>query len=562
MLGRFWKVPKAPIGLYLVAMVVTFALPLLVFVVIILSRLEMSERVTLDRRTERDAQALSTSVGRQLRDMAVTLRILATAPELAAGDLDLFHERTQSALRSASYFLLVLDRQGRQLLNTRVPYGTPLGQTTSMASVQSVLQSGRIEVSDVFIGATGDRWEFNVAMPLTEAESSGAAVLILTQNAEEIARAVDTRGLPLDWSATLIDASGHVVASSEGTPAGELFPTDLLARITGSSGVMERDVEGEGVRLIGYAQVSGWPWRAVVAGPLSTAQETIGSTWQILIVGGLAFFGIAVASAYLLARRLRNAIEEIANLARRVGQGEIVAPVNSAVVEADMVAFALSEASFDRRQAEDRLHYVVRELAHRTKNQLSIVQAMIRQTARQAETLEEFQARATDRLQGMARSIDLLTAVEWAGVSVTTLVRNQLETFVDAGQRLEITGKDFPVKPDAVQGLGMALHELATNAVKYGSLSVPHGEVHVDWSETADDTDEPVLVFAWREVGGPKVAAPSRKGFGTMIIESHLATSFRASVDLDYARDGLCVTLKAPASALRQDVPAPVRSQD
>lgn len=545
--------PTATIGFYLIAMVVAVALPMLAFVVILLDQLEGSERAALERRTVRDAQALSAAVDRQLHDMSVTLRLLATAQELASGDLETFHNRTQSVLRSSSMFMILVEEDGQQRLNTRVPFGSPLGRMSNTDALTSALESNTIEASDVFFGNTGGHWVFNVTMPLPEELDDRGAALILTQNVEELGRLLKPEGLPPGWSATLIDGTGSVILSSDGTSPGQPYDPRLVSQISGYSGNVSSAFTENGM-MAGYARIPGWSWSVVIAGPVNSAQASLVSTWRLLILGGLVLVMIAIGAAFFLGRQMRNSVVSIADMAEQLGRGEIVSPISTRITEADMVSVALSEASFDRAEAEDRIHFVMRELAHRTKNLLSVIQAMLRQTARQSDSLQEFQVAVSGRLQGLARSIDLLTAENWTRVSMSQLVRSHLENFIDTEERLEARGDAFPLRPEAVQNVGMALHELATNAVKYGAWSVPDGKVVIEWSEApSPDTGEPWLTIRWRERGGPPVVAPSRKGFGTTVIERQLMAAFAATVTLDYAPDGLEWTMTAPCATLKAE---------
>ena len=140
-----------------------------------------------------------------------------------------------------------------------------------------------------------------------------------------------------------------------------------------------------------------------------------------------------------------------------------------------------------------------------------------------------------------------------------TVVRNcrygsfasHLSTFMEPGPRLLLSGDNFALRPEAVQNLGMALYELATNSVKYGAWSVPGGAVAIEWHEKANENGEPWTTLKWSETGGPRVSAPKRKGFGTIVVESQVAATFRGKVDMDYAPGGFVWTLQAPSSLLR-----------
>ena len=546
------RVPKVTIGFYFVMMAAAIALPILAFLALLLVQLETSERSALERRSERDAQSLAMGVGRQLQDMATTLRLLAASPELESGDMAAFHARTQLALRAGSLFMLAVTADGQQLLNTRVPFGTPLGKISNLPALQSALASGRVEVSDVFFGAVGKQWVFNVTLPLPAGLPSGVAALIMTQNAEELRNLIATDGLSPGWSAGLIDASGNVVLSSDEKPdtVGKELAPGFRNRLGTGSGIIAGGFGPPGT-IVGYSYLPGWSWVGLVWGPIDAAQASILTTWRLLIGGGLAMLALAAGGSYLVGRRLRRSIESIADMAERLGQGNIVAPAETAVAETDRVAIALSEASFDRSESEDRVRFILRELAHRTKNMLTLVQAMMRQTAKQSDTVGDFQAAMTGRLEGLGKSIDLLTAEEWAGISLRRSVESQLSNFTDTKGRLEVTGDDFLLKPEAVQNLGLVLHELATNAVKYGAWSTAGGRVAIDWAASkGSDQLEPVLTMNWQESGGPAVKQSERKGFGSTIIERHAEAAFRGIVVLDFAAQGLRWTMTAPMENL------------
>ncbi|MGO4436997.1 sensor histidine kinase [Rhizobium sp. RAF56] len=543
--------PRAPIGAYLLAIVLAIALPILAFVALLLLQLEDNERSALRRDTVQDAQVLARGIDRQLQDMATTLRILSTSPELEKSDFSAFHERTTSALASEALYVILVDAEGRQFLNTRRPYGTPLQRMSNLPALWSALNSQKTEVSDVFIGATSGEPVFNVTMPLPP--TAPGAALIATQNAKELAQLVSVDGLPPGWSAAVLDSSGHVVVASGPAnlaPASAFFP-DLLPDMTATSG----SIQGRAVlprNLLGYAQIPGWSWKIAVWGPIASAQSSITSTWRFLIIGGIALLSIALIAVYVVARQVRGTIRNIAKMADRMGRGDIVSPIETSVIEANQVAVALSNASFDRSQTEDRLHFVMHELVHRTKNLLALAQAMMRQLAKQTDSIDAFQRAVSDRLEGLARSIEVLTSEQWSGVSLRRLIDIHLATFLQAPQQLDVRGTDFLLKPEAVQNLGLALHELATNSVKYGALSVLGGRIEISWADIPGENGS-LLRMTWKEFNGPSVSEPTHAGFGTTVIRTHAAAAFSGSVDIEFRSEGLQWVLTAPRHTMERD---------
>ncbi len=195
-----------------------------------------------------------------------------------------------------------------------------------------------------------------------------------------------------------------------------------------------------------------------------------------------------------------------------------------------------------RKQMEQRLHLLTREVNHRAKNMLSLVQAIARQTA--AREPEDFVGRFTERIQALAANQDLLVRNEWQGVDLENLVRAQLAHFADlVGSRIAVQGPKLRLNAAAAQGIGLTLHELATNAGKYGALSTDRGGVDVCWG-----TDDDTLTISWNERGGPPVSPPERRGFGSTVIASMAKAAVGGEVQLDYAPSGLAWRLTCPAA--------------
>ncbi|MDQ0316363.1 sensor histidine kinase [Amorphus orientalis] len=203
----------------------------------------------------------------------------------------------------------------------------------------------------------------------------------------------------------------------------------------------------------------------------------------------------------------------------------------------------------ERKDHEQRMRLVMRELSHRSKNLLAVVQAIARQTAQQADTVREFLEKFGDRVRALAAAQDLLVAGNWSGASLADVVSGQLGHYVpEDGSRVIVQGPDVQLSPDAMQTLSLALHELATNAAKYGALSNETGTVHVEWDV---DTSADVLDLSWREEGGPPVSEPSRRGFGRIVIERNMARSLSADVELAFEPTGLRGRFRIPLTQIR-----------
>ncbi len=210
------------------------------------------------------------------------------------------------------------------------------------------------------------------------------------------------------------------------------------------------------------------------------------------------------------------------------------------------IVVGLTCASVDvteRKEGEAHLRLLLRELTHRSKNLLAVIQAMARQTARHAGSIDVFLSQFSARLQALAASHDLLVRQSWYGASMSELVRSQLATYIDRAQdQIVFEGPDVALKPEAAQNLGLALHELAVNAAKFGALSSPDGRVSISWQR-----DGSGVTFDWQEQFGPAVKPRRKRGFGSMVIERNLALALDAEVDVDFAPDGMRCHIVIPA---------------
>jgi PAS domain S-box-containing protein len=196
----------------------------------------------------------------------------------------------------------------------------------------------------------------------------------------------------------------------------------------------------------------------------------------------------------------------------------------------------------ERKEREEKEHLLMREINHRAKNMLSVVHAIARQTA--TKNSEDFVERFSERIQALSANHDLLVRNEWNGVEIEDLVRAQLAPFADLiGSRIAVLGPKLRLNAASAQTVGLVLHELATNAGKYGALSTDSGRVDVCWGIDVD-----TLSMTWTERDGPRVSAPKQRGFGTMVMEAMAEHSVDGTVDLDYAPSGLTWRLTCPAA--------------
>lgn len=201
------------------------------------------------------------------------------------------------------------------------------------------------------------------------------------------------------------------------------------------------------------------------------------------------------------------------------------------------------------REERDHARMLIDELNHRVKNTLATVNSIVSQALRNSSDIAVVREAIEARLSALSRSHDLLTRRSWKSAGLLELVKVALEPFGAAdgrAERFDITGADIRFPPKAVLAFGIAFHELATNAVKYGAFSNEAGRVVISWAvEPGPEGDR--LILRWRERDGPPVAPPTRRGFGSRVIERGLAYELGGTVRLDYRPDGVVCTIDVPA---------------
>jgi PAS domain S-box-containing protein len=203
----------------------------------------------------------------------------------------------------------------------------------------------------------------------------------------------------------------------------------------------------------------------------------------------------------------------------------------------------------ERKKRDEHIQLLLREVSHRSKNMLAVVQAMAKQTA--AKSPQDFVERFGQRVLALAASHDLLVRSDWRSVSLEDLVGSQLAHFGGVNDaRVSVSGPALEVTAVASQTLGMALHELATNAAKYGALTSPSGRLDISWDVHLNDGGEPRFVMSWIEHGGPEVSPPTRRGFGSTVIDAMVRVSLNCSVVIDYAPSGFSWRIEGPADRL------------
>jgi two-component system, chemotaxis family, CheB/CheR fusion protein len=329
---------------------------------------------------------------------------------------------------------------------------------------------------------------------------------------------------------TFVDINAMVLANAER----ERFAA--LARASGDAilglsldGVVETWSPGA-ERLLGY-----------------TSKEMIGRNFSILAPEGYANEQRAILEQI----RRGEEIAPIDSLSRRKDGSLVHVTLRATpILSPKKVPIGISETMRDiseRVKAEKHSHFLTHELAHRSKNLLALVFATMKQTAQQSTSIEDFEKRCEDRLRAVSQAQDLLLASDWKGAAVADVVRASLKPFMADETCLEMHGPDVELNTGAVHTFSLVLHELATNASKFGALTKPEGKIVVDWQLDAGESNSGRFRMSWREIGGPVVAPPKQTGFGHDVVAEMPKHELAGEVTLEYLPGGLFWSVDVPA---------------
>ena len=544
-MGRRSRRSALPISAYLVILALVALLPAFVFSAVLLERNNQAQERNVETLITGNARAIMQAVDREILANTTTLRLLATAPEIVTQDWAAFHDRVQKALEGSGAHIFVADDNFQTLVSTRVPVDQQnFGSISDIETARTALETGDVAISDAVFGSVSKLWVINIILPILD-NPGGPVLLGFNREASRLSVTLLSNKMPEGWRVSLLDSKGMVIADSDDpTIVGNPLGIGNLPDLSTSSWQRVQDGENDYVMVSQRSLLTGWTVLAyadesVVSEPLATA------FWSLLAGGVLLAAGVVLA-VFWVSARISRSVRGLAEDARRLGSGQPVEARPFPIAEVETVSSALGDASRQRQAAETEVRFLMRELAHRSKNQMTVIAAMAKQTARGADSVPDFVTAFEKRIFGLARSTDLLLTHGVAGVDLRELLAGQIEPFAPIdGARVTLEGPAIRLNAQAGQIVGMAAHELATNAVKYGALAAPSGQLQITWSR---DSEHVVLV--WHESGFVPQLDTTRRGFGTTVLESMVGRSLGAKVERIVHPDGLEWLFELPASAI------------
>jgi two-component sensor histidine kinase len=535
----------------LVLLALAVALPFMLLTAGIVWQLAANERETRREAILFSTRTLMNAVDGILNKQVAVAQMLATSPALQSDDLVAFRQEAQRASPGLSGGWIVLsDQDGQQLINLIRPANEPLPRRppAAIALERRAIDTGQVQFSNVFIGAALKSPIVTVEVPVRR---SGKPPLCITVGMEPriFLPLFEQWNLPEGWLAGLIDRNGNFIARSRsheetvGRPASEGF---RKAALTSSQGWNEMiSLEG-GTIANGHvtSPLSGWVMG--LAAEKTLFEAPIRNTIMVAGLAGGATTLLSLLLAIWAARRISGPIEQVEQGTHALVLRKAMTFSNSGVPEVDRTldavattARVLEQHDKERDDREAHVRLIMRELSHRSKNLLAIVLAIARQTARHTRSFEDFESRFNSRIQALADAHDLLIEQQWGGATLDDLVGAQLAAF--GMEKVACHGERIMLRAEAVQNVALALHELATNASKYGALSVPSGRINIDWALGTSETGDRNLRLTWRESGGPPVTPPAQMGFGCFVLERATVNTLGEG-HLDFNADGLVWT--------------------
>jgi two-component sensor histidine kinase len=497
--------PKYSLPVRLGVLVAGTLLPLIVFAGVIVYRHHAENREAVFARVMQLVRSTRLILDSEVRSMTAGLQVLALSNALQRDDFEGFRRDTEAFLSQfPGQTIVIADRVGRQLFNTRSARGEALPLRATQSGTGEVFQTRRPVYSPLFTGSITNELIITITVPVIR-DGEVAYELSFNPSLAEFQRIIERQRPSEHWTLALFDQNGinfARVPNPESTVGRRASPT-LFAEMFKVPEAKVATVSLEGVPLLtafARSEVTSWTVAAgisedTLAAPLVRQLMLTAAIGTVLLLIGLGF-------ALRLATRLAR--------------------------------------------AEAMQSLLVDELNHRVKNTLQTVQSIAAQTFRHAHDIPDALRKFDGRVTAMGRANGLLSEERWRNADMADLVQSALEPFrTKDRERVHLSGPHLAVAAPSAVMISMMLHELATNAAKYGALSNDTGEVFIDWGPVGHGHGARVRLN-WRETGGPSVATPERTGFGTALIQRGLTSQLGGRAEVEFAPSGLRCTLECP----------------
>ena len=502
------------------------------------------------------------AVDQRVQKIVSALQVLGASPDLQNGDLARFRAHAAETGRLIGAIAVLLsDYDGGQILNTRpLPPDGVYPKRQNLEAMRQAWDTGTPAVSDLYPAVVDGKYVISIEVPVQIAGKRYVLTAgILAASFADLMQEY----VPDDGIGSIIDRNGVLIARKP-SPAGvELIGTktipEMLRHVGEPSALWVKAVSRSGrptYTSLLRSSLSGW------SVSLALPRETIDAPlrWTILFFSGLGL--LVVAAGLLLARlvslRFVRAFGVLQDHVQRLALRHPSPPENGPIAEINVMDQTLYQVANQLGEIMHRQEVLLAEINHRVKNTLATINAIVRLTRTSASSVPEFVESFQARLFALGRAYDLLTRTDWAGANLRVLVETTLAPYTRSNE-IHIAGPDIVLRPKLALAMAAAIQELTTNAAKYGALSDPKGQLRVTW-ETGPAGH---VHFRWAERNGPPAAPPTRRGFGTRLIQEVLAKDTGWTVEVEFRSSGLeCTIVMHDVSRPHAGTPARTRAPE
>jgi two-component sensor histidine kinase len=491
---------KLSLRLRLPLLVAGTMLPLILFAAGLVYVNHVRNRDGAFDRVLQTVKGIQTVLDTEMQGITLALEVLANSRALQNDDLEGFRNNANAFLRRyPTSSISLAEKDGTQVLNTAVPQGQLAPRRTNEESIATVFRTGQPAYSNLFIGSVSETRIVTVSVPVIR---RGNVVYEIAFNPPlEMFQHIIQRQRPTeDWTMSIFDRTGTNLArvpNPQQTIGLKASPTLLPTLLSQNEGKLPT-YSLEGVELLTAftrSPLTGW---TVAAGiPVATLTAPLWRELAFTAAVGFIMLGIGLAFAI--------------GMATRIARGEMLHEL------------------------------LINELNHRVKNTLATVQSIASQTFRSSVKTGDARRKFEARLSSLGRAHNILSEEKWESAQLREIVDSVLEPYATRElERLRVSGPPVRLAPSPALMFSMVLHELATNAAKYGALANGSGRIVIMWELLADNR----LRLSWKESGGPPAQPAERKGFGSLLIEQAFAAQVGGSALLEYTADGVVCTLE------------------
>lgn len=539
-------------------------LPAVVIIVENVLTLRQTRTTEMHAQAWKAAELASLEIERILDGTESVLRVVIAAPVVARRDAPACVEFIERVIDSLPYLasITLIDSDGSVwCMPDRGPGSLNVADRPYF---QDAMATDK-RVTGVFtVGRRTGRLVLPVALRYETAEGEIVGVVAGYINLNWLQTTLDQRSFTPGSSLTIADRDGRILARRPeperfvGTVIPDAFQRLVQASVPGTEDLTSQDGTR---RIIGYFPAGNSPTGIYVSAGLAV-DTVLAPIWRLALVGAsISILGMLAAlviatytSRVYIVRPFERLIHTID--AWRRGETQVRSRMSDDQGEIARVGIALDtfmdellESRAARRRAEEQREMLAQELNHRVKNLLTLIQVVARQSFAETDAKDAVAAFGA-RLRAIADANNLLLDRDWQVALVPNLVETCIAPFRDGRtDQFRLDGPALPVSSGAALAFGMALHELCTNAAKYGALSVQTGRVDIRWA-VSHSIDPPSFGLTWTETGGPPVSPPARTGFGSRVIRQVLEQQIGGAVDLTYAVTGVLCRITAPVAAL------------